>query len=253
MYVLSKLNGLPVDDYAMIEKRTKNMLEEMGIDCFDMLLIHWPGPQSVAISSASPDEIQSSCSFSDFNQSIQKAWKNMLELRRQGLTKGVGVSNFYSAHISALIRQFPESSEHPAVNEIFIDVCHQEREFVQQLQVLHIQPIAYRVLAFIDVLVMCKDMGDSTLDALNETCQAIADPPNVTLRQFVLAWLRARGISVVWSSNTADHIAENLASQKIQVLPDSIPFSVEEGAETVKACGGADETALAFAQTQPSA
>jgi len=43
-----------------------------------------------------------------------------------------GVSNFYQGHLAALKEVYPEES--PYANQIFIDIMHQETDFVTYMQ-----------------------------------------------------------------------------------------------------------------------
>lgn len=52
------------------------MLAEMGLEYFDLLLIHWPGEADVDFG-ADPAQAAAKCSFSVFCEQIGSAWENM--------------------------------------------------------------------------------------------------------------------------------------------------------------------------------
>jgi 2,5-diketo-D-gluconate reductase A len=73
---------------------TKESLTRLGVDHLDLHLIHWPNP-SVG--------------------RYAEAWQALVDLRRQGLVRSIGVSNFTEAHLSRIIE---ETGVTPAVNQL---------------------------------------------------------------------------------------------------------------------------------------
>lgn len=69
-------------------------LARLGVDYLDLLLIHWPNPDQ---------------------DSYVDAFAGMLDLRRSGVVRAVGVSNFKPAHLQRLLA---ETGELPEVNQI---------------------------------------------------------------------------------------------------------------------------------------
>ena len=80
----------------------------------------------------SPEECEKIAPLEWFNKNIAASWENMLNLKRDGFTREIGVSNFYRKHWDELGRHFPDQL--PFANEIYCDICHQETEFIDYLQ-----------------------------------------------------------------------------------------------------------------------
>jgi diketogulonate reductase-like aldo/keto reductase len=102
--------------------------------------------------------------------------------------------------------------------------------------------MAYRPLAYMSVVEMASQMGDT---AWGELEAAAADAGAEDVRQFVLAWLCKRGVDPVTSCSPA-HAASNLAAAS---LPDHAAYHQDttfQPHEMVDACGGGDEYAAAF-------
>lgn len=238
LFVTSKLKGMPVGGYSKVEGRVKQLLKSLKLKQVDLLLMHWPGPESIDLANQSPEDVGKAASFEWFKKNIQEAWANMVSLRQAGYAKHIGTSNFYQQHIEALCM---EGVEKPFANQIFLDLCHQETDFVKRLQGLDIQIMAYRPLAFCGVYSMIEDVSKSLTELVESTenCSSV--------QQLVLSALVAKGICVVSSSTDNQHLKDNLRTVKVE------PRLIEgyDGNEMVNMYGGVDEYAMAFkAQTK---
>jgi 2,5-diketo-D-gluconate reductase A len=92
VFVTTKLRG----SQQGAETRTalRQSLDRLGLDHIDLYLVHWPLPRI---------------------DRFVESWKIMEELRDEGLTRAIGVSNFLPEHLDRLAA---ESSTVPAVNQI---------------------------------------------------------------------------------------------------------------------------------------
>eukprot|EP00298_Acanthocystis_sp_HF-20_P009347 c18253_g1_i1.p1 GENE.c18253_g1_i1~~c18253_g1_i1.p1 ORF type:complete len:320 (-),score=129.21 c18253_g1_i1:27-953(-) len=242
LFITCKLKGLPCEEFSVVRDRVVKMLNDLKIEKFDLLLIHWAG-KATADLNGDPSQVASDCDFNWFSENIEQAWKNMLQLKNQNLTNNIGVSNFYSSHINQLIQKFPDSKDQPFANQIYIDPCHQEKEFVSELQSLNVKVMAYRSLAFIPVYKMSQEMGDNTFEILEKQSQELG----MTIHQFVLAWLIKRGIYPILSSSSGNHLEENLkASSMTEKISLDCLQQLEGGNETIEMMGGVDEFARVF-------
>jgi 2,5-diketo-D-gluconate reductase A len=92
VFVTTKLRG--AQQGAETRAALEQSLERLGLDHFDLYLIHWPLPRL---------------------DRYVESWKVMEELAAEGLTRAIGVSNFLPEHLDRLAA---ESSTVPAVNQI---------------------------------------------------------------------------------------------------------------------------------------
>jgi diketogulonate reductase-like aldo/keto reductase len=244
LFITSKLKGLPCGEYPSVRDRVKKMLTDLKIERLDLLLIHWPGEEDADLTT-DPAQACKKCDFTWFCSHIQQAWSNMLSLRQENLVRNIGVSNFYPKHMKELRTRFPEDSQRPFANQIYIDVCHQEREFVSELMSNNILVIAYRPLAFMGVYQMCEDMGDTTQKVLQEESGKLG----ITPHQLVIAFLMNNGIRVVCSSSSKEHLEANLMSCQFAEKISKEPLHALDGSEMVDMCGGLDEYARMFKQS----
>jgi 2,5-diketo-D-gluconate reductase A len=95
VYVTTKLNnGLHRPDDA--RRSLPESLERLGLDKVDLFLIHWPLPTK-------------------YDGDFVSTWQALVDLRAEGLTTSIGVSNFQPAHLDRIVA---ETGVVPAVNQI---------------------------------------------------------------------------------------------------------------------------------------
>ena len=92
VFVTTKLRGS--QQGAETREALEQSLDRLGLDHVDLYLIHWPLPRV---------------------DRYVESWQIMEELRDEGLTRAIGVSNFLPEHLDRLAA---ESSTVPAVNQI---------------------------------------------------------------------------------------------------------------------------------------
>jgi 2,5-diketo-D-gluconate reductase A len=174
VFVTTKLDGgYQGNDLAIAGLEAS--LGRLGLDCVDLLLIHWPLPAR--------DEYVST-------------WRTFIELRDRGLARSIGVSNFTGAHLKRLV---DETGVVPAVNQIEINplvVRLAQRETNARLG---IQSVSYSPLALGGPL-----LADARIIA-------IAAEHDRTPAQVVLRWHVQQGLVAIPKSRDASHLASNLS------------------------------------------
>ena len=98
-----------------VEKQLDITLSQLGIPYLDLYLVHWPvafvsGREMIPVRGDKPGEAEI-----DVNTSLVDTWKAMIDLRKTGKVKAIGVSNFTTKHLDAIIKA---TGERPAVNQI---------------------------------------------------------------------------------------------------------------------------------------
>ena len=93
LQVTSKIPGRH-HGYDDAVRSTRESLERLGLEYLDLHLIHWPNPRQGR---------------------FQEAWRALVDLRKEGLVRSIGVSNFTAAHLRRIV---DETGVTPAVNQI---------------------------------------------------------------------------------------------------------------------------------------
>lgn len=174
LFVTTKVPG---DDqgYDSTIASLEGSLERLGLDYVDLYLIHWPLPRL---------------------DRYVDTWKAMIELREQGLTRSIGVSNFQSEHLDRIIA---ETGVTPAVNQIELHPYFpqsQQREIDARLGI---------------VTQSWSPLGRGSDLLENPTITEIAAKHDVDAGQVVLRWHVQIGAAPIPKSATPERFAGNLA------------------------------------------
>jgi 2,5-diketo-D-gluconate reductase B len=156
-----------------VERSSKESLKKLKLDAIDLLLIHWPNPRVP----------------------LADTLGAMAKLKREGVTRAIGVSNFTVALIEEAARVSPEPIVcnqiecHPFLNQDkVIAACRQ-----QGMAVVAYSPVA---------------RGGA---AGNKVLQRIGAAHGKSAAQVSLRYLTQQGIVVIPRTNNLARLAENFA------------------------------------------
>lgn len=174
LWITSKLPGR----YHSYEKALVAIQESLyrsKLDYFDLYLIHWPLP----------------------NQDLYvEAWQALIDAKKWGLVRSIGVSNFLPEHLERIIQ---ETGVTPSINQVelhpFFNQEEQRRVHAEHgIQTQSWSPVARAA----DIL-------------SNETMRKIAETHNKTVPQVVLRWQYQIGSVSIPRSTSPQRQRENLA------------------------------------------
>jgi 2,5-diketo-D-gluconate reductase A len=186
LWVTTKLNnGFHRPDDARRELGTS--LERLGLAQVDLFLIHWPLPEQ-------------------YGGDFEATWRALVDLREDGLTRSIGVSNFEPEHLRRII---DDSSVVPAVNQVEVHPFF-DNTAVRSADAEHgIATEAWAPIA----------KGRVNDD---ETIGEIARRVDRTPAQVTLRWHLQRGDIVFPKSTHRERMAENFAVFDFELTPDDI-------------------------------
>ena len=179
-------SGLPRDEYFVVTKlfphnhgyeetklNLKQSLEYFCLDYVDLFLIHSPR-----------------------NGKNVDTWKAFVELKQEGLTKSIGVSNYNIQHLEALIATGMEA---PSVNQFELHPWNQHKPTVKYCREKNIAVMGYCPLA------RGQLFGDGkypVIDKLSKTYKQ-------TKAQIILRWAVQSGFITIPKSENKERIKEN--------------------------------------------
>lgn len=173
-FVTTKLPG-KYHHYEDALMMIQESLFRMGLDYFDLYLIHWPLPKRGL---------------------YVEAWKAMVTAQKLGLIRSVGVSNFEPEHLDEIIS---ETGVTPAVNQIEIHPYWVQERMVKADKDRGIITEAWSPLG----------RGSDALK--EEVITELAEKYGKTPAQIILRWHTQRGIVPIPKSRNLQHQRENLA------------------------------------------
>ncbi|WP_137597607.1 aldo/keto reductase [Paucilactobacillus kaifaensis] len=150
----------------------KASLTKLQTDYVDLLLIHWP-----------------------INTEFFDTWRAFEDLKKEGLTKSIGVSNYGMVHLQYLATQ---AHELPVVNQIEVSPYMSQKPLLKFHQEHNIVTQAWSPLG------RGKILNDPVLVELAQTKKR-------SVAQVILRWHLQNGVSFIPKSTHATRIAENAA------------------------------------------
>lgn len=173
LIVASKLPGRHHRFHEAIAT-VEESLYRAGLDYYDLYLIHWPNPKE--------------------NLYVE-AWQAMIEAKRRGLVRSIGVCNFLPHHLERIIR---ETGVTPSVDQVelypFFNQAEQ-RKWNREHGI---------------VTESWSPLGRANSILQNETIAAIAKAHRKTITQIVLRWHVQLGAVPIPKAASKAHQIENL-------------------------------------------
>ena len=154
-------------------------LERLGTDYVDLYLIHWAKPQQ---------------------GTYLESWRALIELKKQGKVRSIGVSNFPQAQLREIIA---DTGVTPAIHQVELHPYFSQEELRKVHEELGIVTEAWSPLG----------QGGELLN--DPVIVEIAGKHGVSPAQVVLAWHLAKGIVAIPKSVTPARIAENFAAANV--------------------------------------
>jgi 2,5-diketo-D-gluconate reductase A len=147
-------------------------LKKLGLEYVDLYLVHWPSPQR--------------------GQYVD-TWKALIELKKQGKAKSIGVSNFMPEHLQRVIS---ETGEVPVLNQIELHP-HLQQKTLRDFHQRH------------GIFTECwSPLGQGQLLA-DATITSIAAKHKKTAAQVIIRWHLQNNFILIPKSATPSRIKEN--------------------------------------------
>jgi diketogulonate reductase-like aldo/keto reductase len=174
LIITSKLPGR-YHTYDKAVKAIQESLYRAQLDYYDLYLIHWPNPKQ---------------------GHYVEAWQALIDAKKWGLIRSIGVSNFLPDHLDRLIEQ---TGVTPSVNQIELHPFYNQAEQRKYHEAHGIVTESWSPLAH----------GNEVLQ--HETLQQIAQRHDKSVSQIILRWHHQLGAVSIPKSASAARQIENLS------------------------------------------
>ena len=178
----------------------KQSLKRMGLDYFDLYLVHWPASPAL---------------FENWTEINAECWRAMESLQHDGLAVDIGVCNFLPYHLDKLMET---ASVVPVVNQFELHPGFYNADAIRYCRERNIAVQAWGPL------------GEGSL-LLNKMLALISLKYNKTTAQICLRWCMQHDAVPLPKSANPEHIRQNIEVFDFKLLDDdmtaidAMPFS----------------------------
>lgn len=156
----------------IVREKVSSSLSELGTDYLDSLLIHYP--------------------FPDYMVEI---WRVMISLKKEGIVRYIGVSNFHERHIDTLIN---ETGVTPEINECYVSPIGIKQSLVDYCNHHNCLFVTYSPL---------MDLANNRIDVT--MFEELKEKYNKSIAQIILRWNIERGCLPLPKTKNPSRLKEN--------------------------------------------
>mmetsp|Transcript_19457 Transcript_19457/g.19203 ORF Transcript_19457/g.19203 Transcript_19457/m.19203 type:complete len:260 (-) Transcript_19457:140-919(-) len=192
----------------LVRPAVGQMLEELGVDYVDQMLLHWSLPFEYRDPKDDPDWLMPQTPeghfAADTNINIIDTWKELEKLYDEGKIRSIGISNFEQNEIDSLLS---EARVKPVVNQVEVHPLWPQERLIKFCKKRGIEIVAYAPLGNPGF----QPHGDTpkpnilTLPIVTE----IAKRHGKTPAQVAIRWALQRGTIVIPKSVKPHRVVEN--------------------------------------------
>ncbi|WP_214890583.1 aldo/keto reductase [Exiguobacterium sp. s142] len=185
LFLTSKLRG-QYFDYDEALNMIQESLYRANLDYWDLFLLHWPNPKQ---------------------DKYVDAWRALIQAKKNGWIRSIGVSNFMPEHLDRLIE---ETGETPVINQIELHPYFSQVEQRQADKERGIITEAWSPLSRARTVIH------------DETITELANQKGKTVSQVILRWHIQLGVIPLPRSSSELHQQENLAIFNFELTEDEM-------------------------------
>ncbi|MFT8993851.1 aldo/keto reductase [Lentilactobacillus hilgardii] len=183
--VTSKLPG-KYHEYDEATKAIQESIYRLGVGYLDLYVIHWPLPK---------------------RDHYVEAFQAMIDAKKRGLIRSIGVSNFEPEHLDRVIK---ETGVTPAVNQIEIHPYWVQERMLAEDKKRGILTEEW------------SPLGRGSAALKEPIIQKLAQKYNKNVGQIILRWHVQRGIVPIPKSTNLNHQRANLAIFDFELTPAEV-------------------------------
>jgi diketogulonate reductase-like aldo/keto reductase len=180
-----------MDSTSDIQGAIDTSLKKLQLDSVDLYLIHSPY-------------------FGKSPEDLQRAWAIMEEVQKSGKAKSIGLSNFLTDHIEAVLKT---AQVVPSINQIEYHPYLQHKNLVPLLKKHGIAVSAYGPLTAVT---------KAKPGPVDQTIEKLAKKYDATEGEVALRWVMDQGLIPITTTGKASRMKEYLGVVKFQLTPEEV-------------------------------
>jgi len=211
LFLTTKVEG-PIGYNQTIEQVVYEDLQQVGVDYFDLVLIHFPCKDFA--------DFPNKCG-SKFKQERLDTWRGLEFLQRQGKVRAIGVSNFNQEQVLELTA----AGYHPSVNQVQWHLGYHNDTFLEEMGKLGVKLEAWAPLAG-----PTKSHNIPGVSLADARLKAVARRYNASTAQVALQWSVQKGVTPVTATCVKDHAIGDLNAFNLNLSTQDMRYldSLEE-------------------------
>lgn len=232
LFLTTKVEG-PIgmnESIAQIE----DDLQKVGVDYFDLVLIHWPCP--------GPDAMKyfpNKCGSHGMDERLA-TWLGLVQLQQAKKVRAIGVSNYNQEQVEELT----SAGFQPAVNQVQWHLGYHNDTFLDAMGKLGV-----RVEAWASLAGPTKSHNIPGVSLGDKRLKEVADRYKVSTAQVALQWSMNKGVTPVTATCNKEHAIGDLNANSFKLSGDDMTYldKLTENAskaEDVRSPGSLGESVL---------
>lgn len=194
---------------GQVRPALEESLKKLGLDYLDLYLIHWPVAFRHGVEF--PKKPEDYLPLSEVP--LIDTWKQMEQVKKDGLTRHIGVSNFSVKKLKDLISK---AETKPEMNQVELHPLLRQDALLDYCKKENIHVTAYSPLGSGDRSSAMKAAQEPNLMDI-EILKEIAKEHNALVPQVLIAWHTHRGCAAIPKSTTKEHIISNFQAADVNL------------------------------------
>ncbi len=189
-------------------------LNDLQLDYLDLYLIHWPVAFKPGVASPKSDEDYLSME----EVPIIETWNILVEAKKRGLVKHIGVSNFSIPKLKDLLGK---TNQPPEMDQVELHPYLQQDDLLNFCKANKIHMTGYSPLGSGDRSSSMKAENEPSL-LEDELINQIAKKHDASPAQVLIKWHLSRGTAVIPKSTNPKRIKQNLESANLDLTEEDL-------------------------------
>jgi diketogulonate reductase-like aldo/keto reductase len=206
VFLTTKIEG-PIGYNATIDQVIKHDLVNVGLDYFDLLLIHWP--------CTDPKKYWPNKCGAKGKAARLETWRGLEYLKSQGKVRAIGVSNFNRGQVKELV----DAGYKPAVNQVQWHLGYHNDTFLEKMAKYGVKVEAWAPLAG-----PTKSSNIPGVSLSDARLKAVASRYKASTAQIALQWSVKKGVTPVTATCVKDHAVADLTAFNFNLSKEDMTY-----------------------------